>query len=89
MADEMRSKQMYFTEQLCTMMTKAWGEGRVSANVERVIRAHLADPANEKKIRLQELGRELRRFNADFMMGGEILFPEKETPPTPPKEKSD
>ena len=85
----MRSKQMYLSEQLCNMLDKAFGEGRVSANVERVLRAHLANPDQEKKLRLAELEKEVRRFNADFFMGGEIIFPEKETPPIPPKEKDD
>lgn len=76
MASGMRSKQMYLTEQLCDIMSKAWGEGRVSANVERVIRAHLANPDAEKKIRLQELNQLLSRFNADYNMRGELSFPE-------------
>ena len=76
MASGMRSKQMYFTEQICDAMTRAWGEGRVSANVERVIRAHLANPDAEKKIRLQELNQLLSRFNADYNMRGELSFPE-------------
>jgi hypothetical protein len=88
MDGKMQGKQLYFTEQLCVMMNKAWGEGKVSANVERVVRAHLMNEEGEKKLRLQELERELRRFNADFFMGGEIIFPEKETPPAPSPEKA-
>lgn len=82
----MKSKQMYFTEQLCDLMTKAWGDGRVSANVERIVRAHLADAAAEKKLQLAELQRAISRFNGEFGMNGEIIFPEKEIPPAPPKE---
>ena len=76
MVGGMRSKQMYFTEQICDAMTKAWGEGRVSANVERIIRAHLANPEAEKKIRLQELNQLLSRFNADYNTKGELIFGE-------------
>ena len=83
---KMQAKQMYFTEQLCRIMEKAWGEGRVSANAERVIRAHLLDSEAEKKLRLAELQKEIRRFNADFFMAGELIFSE-EAPPRPPEEK--
>ena len=79
--------QIYVSEQLKTALIKNFGEGRVSANIERILRAYLANPKEEKKIRLMELNSELRRFNADFMEGGEIIFPVKEIPPTPPKEK--
>ena len=77
--------QLYTTEQLKKALIKEFGEGRVSANVERILRAHLISPDEEKKLRLAELQKEIRRFNADFMMGGELIFPE--APPTPPKEK--
>ena len=81
--------QLYATEQLKKMLIKEFGEGRVSANVERILRAHLSTPEAEKKLRLEELNREIRRFNADFMMGGELIFPEKEeSPPLPPKEEN-
>ena len=83
----MVSIQLYTTEQLKKLLTKEFGEGRVSANVERILRAHLLSPEAEKKLRLEELNREIRRFNADFMMGGELIFPEKEVPPRPPEEK--
>lgn len=87
MVGGMVSLQIYATEQLKKMLVKEFGEGRVSANVERILRAHLSSPENEKKLRLEELNREIRRFNSDFMMGGELVFPEKEEPPKPPEEK--
>lgn len=77
--------QLYTTDQLKRMLIKQFGEGRVSANVERILRAHLLNPESEKKIRLAELQTEIRRFNADFMMGAELIFPEP--PPQPPQER--
>lgn len=70
----MKSKQMYFTEQLCDLMEKTFGEGKVSANVERIIRAHLANPEAEKKLRLMEINKEIARFNSEYNMQGHLVF---------------
>jgi len=86
MAGGMVSMQLYATEQLKKMLVKQFGEGRVSANVERILRAHLANPAEEKKLRLQELNAEVRRFNSDYNTQAELIFKE-EIPPLPQEEK--
>jgi len=80
----MVSMQLYTSEQLKKMLVKTFGEGRVSANVERILRAHLANPVEEKKLRLQELNEQLRHFNADYGMNLELI---EEKPPMPPKEE--
>lgn len=84
MVGGMISMQLYMSEQLKKALLKEYGEGRVSANVERIIRAHLSNPAEEKKLRLQELNQEIRRFNADYGVNAELIFPE--VPPKPPEE---
>jgi hypothetical protein len=84
--DKMTTIQLYVTEELHGLLNKTFGQGKMSANVERILRAQLLSPAQEQKLRLQELNREVRRFNADFMTGAELIFPE-EAPPKPPEEE--
>lgn len=83
----MMALQLYTTVQLKEKLEKTFGPGKISANVERILRLHLENPAEEKKLRLRELQKEIRRFNADFMCGGELIFPEKEEGPAPQEEK--
>lgn len=83
----MKAKQMYFSEDLCDFLEKEFGEGRVSANVEKILWAYTNDSGAEKKIRWQELNKLLKHFNSDFQEGYELVRPEKEAPPTPPEEK--
>lgn len=76
---------IYATEELKRKLTKAFGEGRISSNVERILRHHLQDSVEEKKMRLAELNQAVALFNHDFNMAGHLIF-EEEIPPRPPKE---
>jgi hypothetical protein len=69
---------LYATDDLKRRLIKAFGEGRVSANVERILRHHLADTNEEKKMRLADLNKEIAHFNADYKMFGHLIFEEKE-----------
>ena len=69
----MERKMFYLTKELCEELEKAFGHGKVSSNIERILRNYLANPANEEKIRLAELNKELRRFNADFKKELELV----------------
>lgn len=73
--------QIYASEDLKRRLTKEFGEGRVSANVEKILRFYLEHPEEEKKMRLKEINESIRRFNADFQTNAEIIFPEP--PPSP------
>jgi len=77
--------QLYTTAALKKRLNDAFGEGRVSANVERILRAHLDNPLEEKKLRLKELNAEVRRFNADYGMRLALM---EEASPAPPEEIS-
>lgn len=88
MAEEkMKSVQLYITEELHQMIERTFRHGKMSANVERILRFHLADAGQEHKLRLQELWRALKHFNSDFGEEWELVLPEKEAPPLPPEEK--
>jgi hypothetical protein len=75
--EKMKTIQLYVSESLHAMLLKMFGVGKMSGNVERILRAHLSNVENEKTLRLRELNAELRRFNADFSTGGELYFPEE------------
>jgi len=76
---------LYATDDLKKKLTKAFGEGRVSANVERILRHHLADDGEEKKMRLEEINSLIHKFNFDYKMNFELM--NQEVPPGPPEEK--
>ena len=89
---KMRGKQLYFTEELCKMLDKKYGEGKVSSNVEVILRAYLSNPLEERKIRWKELVQSLSYFNSDFKE--DLIITERENvkevspPPPPPEENS-
>jgi len=87
MAEGMKTLQLYVSEDLWNKLRRTFGEGRVSANVEKILRQHIGNPAEEKKLALMELNKQVRRFNADFDMRLELR--EEEMPPMPPKEEQD
>ena len=80
--------QLYTTLQLKERLYKEFGDGKVSANVERILRQHLDNPAAEKKLRMRELQAEIKRFNADMGENAELIFPQKESPPLPPPQEN-
>lgn len=85
----MKSVQLYITEDLHHKIERTFGRGKMSANVERILRYHLQDANQERRLRLQELNRTLRLFNSDFGEAWELVLPDKEeSPPLPPKEES-
>lgn len=77
--------QLYVSEQLKARLLREFGEGRVSANVERILRSHVENPVEDKKLRFAELNKAVRAFNFEFGMSLELMAGE-EKPPMPPKE---
>jgi hypothetical protein len=75
---KMDTIQLYITHDLHGSLEKTFGHGRMSANVERILRAYLKDPTQEKALRLNELQRALRNFNSEFGEKGELIFPQEE-----------
>ena len=82
--EKMKTIQLYVTESLHTLLRRQFGEGKMSANVERIIRLYLSDPDMEKKAALAELQKRVRAFNGVWGMRFELI--EEELPPAPPTE---
>lgn len=76
--EKMRTIQLYVTEELHGLLKKTFGDGKMSANVERILRAHLQDSIQERKLRFMELTKAVKRFNADFSESAELIMPEPE-----------
>jgi len=74
---KMKTVQLYITQDLHGILIKTFGHGKMSANVERIIRAHLQDAGQEKKLQLQELNKQIRLYNSEWAENAELMFPEK------------
>lgn len=87
----MIGKQIYISEELNTMLNANFGEGKISSNIERILRTHLADPDNEVKMQYQDLKRTEKIFNALYPRWclSIVLTPREEKTPTPPKEEEE
>ena len=78
----MKGKQLYFTELMIEKLEKTFGEGKVSANVERILWIHLKDPSAEKKAAMMSLQQHLKEFNSEYNECFELI--KEDTPPMPP-----
>ena len=62
----MESIQIYVSAEMSRLLRDAYGEGKLSANIERVMRAHLSTPENEWTLRYTALKKEVKKLNAEF-----------------------
>lgn len=59
-------KQIYISQELDKMLHEAYGEGKISAGIERVMRAHLSSKDSEANLQIAEIKKACKRFNSEF-----------------------
>jgi len=70
--------QIYVSDDLRDLLRAEFGEGRVSANIERILRLHLENPNREKQEKLKAIQVLVRGFNASFPdLHAELVIDEK------------
>lgn len=72
--------QLYVSKELAETLEKSFGKGKISANIERVMRFYLGNPVEEKKLRLRELMAKVRRFEADYAVKIDVLIKDEVKP---------
>ena len=83
--------QIYITEEMSKLLRESYGEGKISANIERVMMAHLSNPDREAQLRMNEIKKACKLFNHEFPeweLKLVIGVVDKEKAPAPPKEKA-
>lgn len=70
--EKLVQKSVYLSSATWAQLDRHFGRGKVSANIERILRLHLSDASAEKKAALQKINRLLAEFNGVYSMRLEI-----------------
>lgn len=83
----MRSLQIYITEEMHELITSNFETGKMSANIERILRAHMQTPDGEDSLLMRELNTEVKKFNGlSYNWVAIVDYTEKKKSPQAPKE---
>ena len=76
--EKMEQKSIYLSESCWKILARRFERGKVSANLEKIIRHYCSNPAEEKKEALAELQYHLREFNGVWNESFELIKKESE-----------